>query len=79
MDTKRDFLGSVLNIGDEVVFMQIHYRGLMIGRITSMSEKKATLRHDRTNTYKAKSIQFYNQILKIQGTCHVCGTFELAR
>ena len=64
-DIKRDYLGKELNIGDEVVFMQIGYRGLMKGIITFMSNQKAAIEHEPTNTYRTKSIQFYNQIIKI--------------
>ena len=65
MFDKKDFLGNVLKVGDEVVFMQINYRSLMRGTIIKLSEKKATISHEETNTYKTKSIQFYNQIVKI--------------
>ena len=62
---KKDYLDNILNIGDNVVFMQIGYRGLMKGTIVSMSNKKATLFHKQTNTCKTKSIQFYDQMIKI--------------
>ena len=65
MGIKTDYLGNELNIGDEVVFMQIGYRGLMTGKIVSMAEKKARIKHQRTNTYRTESIQFYTQMVKI--------------
>ena len=64
MMNKKDYLGNILNIGDMVVFMQIGYRGLMKGKIISMSDQKATLIHEKTNTCSTQSIQFYNQMVK---------------
>lgn len=63
---KTDFLGNELNIGDEVVFMQIGYRGLMKGFIISMSNKKAIISHEKTNVCKTEAIQFFDQIIKIK-------------
>ena len=62
---KKDFLGNLLNIGDTVVFMQIGYRGLMKGEITSMTNKKARLNHGPTNTCRRESVQFYDQMIKV--------------
>ena len=64
MSEKIDYVGNVLNIGDTVVFMQIRYRGLMKGVIKTMSNKKATISHEKTNTCKTESIQFYSQMIK---------------
>lgn len=61
----KDYLGNELFVGDEVAFMQIHYRGLMKGTIKSLSPKKATIIHERTNLGSTKSIQFHDQIIKI--------------
>jgi len=63
---KTDFLGNELHCGDEVAFFQIGYRGFMKGTIQSMSTQKAKIVHEKTNTGKTESIQFYNQIIKIQ-------------
>ena len=68
MDEKTDFLGNNLNVGDKVVFMQIKYRGLMIGNIVSMTDKKAKIKHKETNTLRTESIQFYNQMIKLNIT-----------
>ena len=65
MNDKTDFLGNKLSVGDKVVFMQLGYRALMVGEITNMSEKKCTLIHEMTNTCRRKSIQFYNQMIRI--------------
>ncbi len=64
-EMKKDFLGSELNIGDEVVFMQIHYRGLMKGKIKSLSNKKAVIEHEMTNLCSTESSQFHDQLIKI--------------
>lgn len=65
MTEKKDYLGNIVNIGDTVVFMQIGYRGLMKGKIVSLSNQKAKISHEPTNTYRTESIQFYNQLIKI--------------
>ena len=65
INMKKDFLGNELHLNDTVVFMQIGYRGLMKGKIVSMSDKKARLKHEKTNTYRTESIQFYSQMIKI--------------
>jgi len=62
---KKDYLGKILHIGDDVCFMQIGYRGLMKGKIIHMSDKKAKISHDKTNTAQIETIQFYSQIIKI--------------
>ena len=63
---KTDYLGNEIKIGDIVVFMQIGYRGLMKGKITAMTDKKATIIHEKTNTCKTKSLQFHKQMIKIK-------------
>jgi len=65
MNRALDYLKNELQIGDTVVFMQIGYRGLMKGTIISLSEQKATITHEPTNTYRRKSVQFHNQMIKI--------------
>ena len=62
---KKDFLGNELFVGDEVVFMQIGYRGLMKGVIKSLSPKKATITHEKTNTCSTESTQEHTQLIKI--------------
>jgi len=62
---KTDFLGNELNIGDEVVFMQLNYRSLMKGTIVSMAEKQAIIDHQMTNTCRHKTKQFYSQLIKV--------------
>ena len=62
---KTDYLGNEIKIDDIVVFMQIGYRGLMKGKIISMADKKATIAHKKTNTCSTKSLQFYEQMIKI--------------
>ena len=62
---KRDFSGKPLNIGDEVAFMQVGYRNLMRGTIVSMSEKKALIKHEKTNWSQTETRQLFEQIVKI--------------
>ena len=63
----RDFIGQELNVGDHVVFMQISYRGLMRGIIKKLTPKKAVIEHEKTNICSTESIQFHNQMIKIEG------------
>ena len=61
----KDYFGNELLVGDEVVFMQLNYRGFMKGVISTISPKKVTILHERTNTCSVKSIQFHDQVIKI--------------
>jgi predicted Mrr-cat superfamily restriction endonuclease len=61
----KDFLGNDINVGDKVVFMQVNYRGLMIGKIVSLSKQKAKLKHEMTNTCSTETTQYHNQMIKI--------------
>ena len=63
--TAKDYLGNELLVGDEVVFMQLNYRGLMKGVISKISPKKVTISHKPTNTCSVTSIQFHNQTIKL--------------
>jgi len=66
VEARKDYLGNDLFVGDEVVFMQIDYRSLMKGILVSTTgEKQGTIKHDKTNTYKTESRQYYNQMIKI--------------
>ena len=62
----KDFLGKEINIGDTVVFMQLKYRNLMKGVIASLSNKKAKILHEKTNTCSTESIQFHDQMIVIK-------------
>lgn len=61
---KKDYLGNEIKIGDKVVFMQIGYRGLMVGTIVSMSNQKAKITHEKTNVGKTETLQFFHQLIK---------------
>ena len=62
----KDFLGNELNIGDEVVFVQLGYRNLLKGHITKMTEKTILISHDKTNTCSTETKQTPSQVVKIQ-------------
>ena len=64
-EQKVDFLGKVLSVGDTVVFMQIGYRNFLKGKIVKMSNKKATIEHERANIGGTQTLQFYNQLIKV--------------
>ena len=61
----KDFLGKKLQIGDEIVFVQLGYRNLLKGRIASMTPKTIMIEHDKTNTCSTKTKQFPDQVIKI--------------
>ena len=62
---KFDYLGNEVRVGDKVVFMQIGYRSFLVGRIVSLSEKTAVIRHPEAQCRKV-SRQFYGQMIKHQ-------------
>lgn len=64
-EKRCDFIGNELQIGDEVVFMQLKYRNLMRGTIKTMAPKSALLGHKKTNTCSTESRQCYKQMIKI--------------
>ncbi len=68
MKSKADFLGSQIDIGDNVVFMQVDYRKLLRGIVWKMAERTCIIRHKKTNTGSKETKQFYNQIIKISNS-----------
>lgn len=60
----QDYLGNNLYVGDEVVFMQIDYRDFMVGTLMSGGAKKGTITHEKTNTGRTTSVQYYSQMIK---------------
>lgn len=58
-----DFLGKELNIGDNVVFVQINYRNLLKGTIKTMAPKSVLISHGYENNSETR--QRYEQIIKI--------------
>lgn len=61
----KDFLGKEINIGDEVVFMELKYRTLSTGFIKKITEHKCLIVHAEDNLYRKENWQFHNQIVKI--------------
>ena len=59
-----DFLGNQLYVGDKVVFMQIGYRDLMMGTLMSGGDVKGIITHEKTNTGRTTSVQYYSQMIK---------------
>ena len=65
MDSKTDYFGQELEVGDVVVFMKIGYRDFTTGQIKKLSEKKATIKYTKyDDSYSATTMQFYSQIIK---------------
>ena len=61
----QDFLGNEIEVGDDVVFVQLGYRNLLIGTITSISPKTLIVQHARTNTGQVSTKQFHAQVIKV--------------
>jgi len=61
----KDFLGNDINVGDEVVFVELGYRNLLRGQIIRISHKTCIISHKMTNTGRTESKQLHNQVVKI--------------
>lgn len=59
-----DYLGNKLCVGDKVIFMQIDYRDFMVGTLMSGGAVKGTITHEKTNTGRTTSVQYYSQMIK---------------
>lgn len=61
--TPRDFLNKPLDVGDEVVFMNIKYRDLNLGKIKKITKKKVKIAYERQG-YQRETYQFFGQVIK---------------
>ncbi len=61
----KDFLGQDLEVGDEVVFIQLRYRNLLKGTIIKMTPKTILIAHERTNVGSTQTKQFPEQVVRI--------------
>jgi len=61
----KDFLGNLIGVGDEVVFVQLGYRNLVRGTITKITPKTLTISHDKTNVGGKQTKQFHDQVVRI--------------
>lgn len=63
-----DFLGNKLEVGNEVVFVQLGYRNLMKGIISKISESGKTIwiDHEKTNIGNTQTKQMVDQVIKIK-------------
>jgi len=59
----KDFLGQVIDVGDIVVFMELRYRNLMLGKIKKITPKMLVIEHERNTTYSNESRQFPSQVM----------------
>ena len=66
MDTIKAFdkLGNELKIGDEVIFMQLNYRNLLIGEIIKITKCTVLIEHEETNTRQTQTRQAHSQVIK---------------
>lgn len=60
-----DFLGKPFVVGDQVVFAQLHYRHFLIGTITKITDKTATVESVQDG-YTRATKQFHDQLIKIE-------------
>ena len=61
-----DFNGKPLKKGDIVNFMEVGYRNLMVGTITSLSKKRATISHTPDTSGRTETIQYHHQLIKLE-------------
>lgn len=60
-----DYFGNELEVGTEVVFMEINYRNLTRGIIVKLNPKKAAIKWLNLHGYHGKTTQFYDQLIKV--------------
>lgn len=58
----KDFFGREIKVGDEVAFMKVGYRHLLLGIVKSIGPKKVTITRTSLN-YKSQTMQFHNQVI----------------
>lgn len=61
----KDFLGNELEVGDEVVFMQINYRSLVKGVVDRFTPQKVWIWHEKLNIGGKETLQDPSQVVKI--------------
>jgi hypothetical protein len=61
----KDFLGNYIDIGDEVVFVQLGYRNLLKGKIVKKTAKTILISHEMTNTCGTETKQYPYQVIKV--------------
>lgn len=61
----KDFLGNDIQVGDQVIYAQLHYRSLKIGTITKITPKMVFIQTDTDKNYDWTIIkQFHDQVIK---------------
>ena len=60
-----DYLGNELQVGDNVVFVQLGYRNFLVGTICKITKSTVLISHKATNTYRRETKQTFNQVIKI--------------
>lgn len=62
-----DYMKNELQVGDEVIFMNINYRDFNKGIIKKISPKKVTIRYIKFDNYETTTMQYHDQVIKIEG------------
>ena len=60
----KDFLGNELQVGDNVVFVQLGYRNLLKGVVSKITPKTILITHAMTNTCSTETKQTPSQVVK---------------
>ena len=63
----KDFLGKEITIGCEVVFVQLGYRNLLVGKVEKITPKTLIIKHKKTNDGNTETKQFHDQVVVIGG------------
>ena len=65
MDKHFDYLGKEINVGDNVVFVQLRYRNFMKGTIKKITPHTVLIEHEKTNVSSTETKQHPSQVIKI--------------
>lgn len=64
-DTRKDFLGQDIKVGDYVIFMKQHYREFGLAKVIKFTPQKVRVKW--SNHDWAEILQTANQLVKVQG------------
>jgi len=61
MNRAKDFMGKELEVGDSVVYIQLHYRTLKIGTVEKITSKMLKIDDGSRDGTR----QFHSQVIKV--------------
>lgn len=62
-DVAYDFFHTPIKIGDTVVFMQLGYRCLQIGKVVNLTPTTVLIEHERFNVGGTQTRQSHGQVI----------------